>query len=217
MKAIFCDICGTLFYSNTTFDFIDYVNNSKKYQFVKKVFLNYLARKSNAVLYHLFGIDLLKRVFISFLKDLSKDELLLKANEFYANYLNLHKIEDTFSIINEYRSKGYRLYLVSATLDVIAEKVGKELNADGVISSPLCYDSQLICKGKIKVDLLGRKFEYVRKNKYYTGNMLVITDDYSDLELVKHAQIVYIVTKEKNKHRWKSFLRNISNPIFIIK
>ena len=202
MKVIFCDICGTLFYSNTTFDFIDYVVNSRKYLFFKKIFLNYCFRKINALFYHLFGVDLLKRLSIRFLKGLSKNELSVKAKEFYANYLSSHRIAESFSLVNEYRNRGYYLYLVSATLDVIAESVGKGLNADVVLSSSLYYDSKDVCTGKIKIDLFGRKWECLCKNDYDIESMLVITDDFSDLELIKQAQMVYIVTNVVNMHRW---------------
>ena len=95
------------------------------------------------------------------------------------------------------------MYLVSATIDVVAEIIGKKLHADSVHSSKLIYDSNGVCEGKFCQDLLGRKLDYSKKNQLYPYDV-VLTDDFSDLPLIREAQKAYIITLPKALKRWKS-------------
>ena len=56
-NAALIDICGTLFYSNTTFDFLDYYIKNPKYIRLRKRMDNKLLLIINNIIYRLFHYD----------------------------------------------------------------------------------------------------------------------------------------------------------------
>jgi len=181
---------------------------------VKRIFLNSIVRKINALIFHLTRYDLTKMVFLRFLRGFTREDLLNAATIFYDEYLYARKIDDALDVINKYKEKGYEFCLISATIDVLAEVIGKKLHANSVHSTTLIYDSKGVCSGKLEFDLLGKKLDYSKKQQLYPFS-IVLADDFSDLPLIRNAKIAYIITYQKNLNRWKSKID--TNMNFIIK
>ena len=106
-RTILVDICWTLFYSNTTYDFLHIRGN-----------------KFNSLIYKLFGIDLVRSRAIRSFEQLPADEQQARAERFYTDYLLPRKISPVWQMI-----EGRNIVLVSQTMDIIAKTVAKHIGA----------------------------------------------------------------------------------------
>ena len=101
------DICWTLFYSNTTYDFLHIRGN-----------------KFNSLIYKLFGIDLVRCRAIRAFNRLPLAEQQTRVKQFYTDYLLPRKISPVWQMI-----EGKDIILVSQTMDLIAKTVAEYIGA----------------------------------------------------------------------------------------
>ncbi len=168
-RTILVDICWTLFYSNTTYDFLHIRGN-----------------KFNSLIYKLFGIDLVRSRAIRSFEQLPADEQQARAERFYTDYLEPRKISPVWQMID-----GRNIVLVSQTMDIIAKTVAKHIGATTYHAT----------QHKEEVLSLYRDFD-------------IITDNISDLALIRHARQATIITYN-NRSRWEKLLPADINVHFI--
>ena len=107
-RTILVDICWTLFYSNTTYDFLHIRGN-----------------KLNSLIYKLFGIDLVRTRAIRAFNRLPLAEQQARVEQFYTGYLLPRKITPVWQMI-----EGRNIVLVSRTMDLIAKTVAAHIGAE---------------------------------------------------------------------------------------
>ena len=168
-RTILVDICWTLFYSNTTYDFLQIRGN-----------------RFNSLFYKLFGIDLVRTRAIRAFNRLPLAEQEARVERFYTDYLEPRKIAPVWELI-----EGKEIVLVSQTMDLIARTVAKHI---------------------------GAKAYYAMQNKeevlVHFTDFDIITDNLSDIELIKHAKHATIIMYN-NQARWKKILPKGINVTFI--
>ena len=168
-KTILVDICWTLFYSNTTYDFLHIRGN-----------------KFNSLIYKLCGIDLVRSRAIRAFIRLPQDEQMARAERFYTEYLEPRKIAPIWQLV-----KGRDIVLVSQTMEIIAEVVAKHIGAQAYYAT------------QNKEEVLA----------HYT-DFDIITDNLSDIELIRHAHHATIITYN-NRSRWQKILPRDINVTYI--
>ncbi|MEX5801335.1 hypothetical protein AB6H28_14185 [Enterobacter cloacae] len=180
MKTAIVDICHTLYRSNTTFDYVDFVLNKKN----KKIIL----LKVKPIKYTLIIMgrflhkDIYRYLYIKRLRGFKKKELEDIANEFYKNKLNRLKILSTFNAINK-EINNYKFILASASLNIVIEAIIKnEKIFEGIAYSSSLDFKNDICTGKLSQDLLGNK------HKYFSEVNWVITDNISISNSLKNLK-----------------------------
>lgn len=193
------DVCDTLYYSNTTNDFISFVlKRNKPYQLKK----NELINKKNIVFFYryfifkFFKIDLFKRCQVKLLKGYSKEFLKNEANRFLNDFLLTKEIND----VQVHLSKIDKRYVVllSAGLDVVINEISNHFGVN-FHSSQLEYNKG-ICTGKLKYDMTGKKHLFIEQYLPF----VVFTDNFSDKILVSKAKEKNIIVyKPSDKNRWK--------------
>ena len=201
---LLADICWTLFYSNTTMDFLDFAIKDKSYIRFRKFSKVAVVRFANLLFFKLFGKDLLRYKCVSYLKGMSRENIEDKVKRFYDDYLSQRKIRPVWNLL-----KNRDLVPVSATLDVVAEQVAYNLNAKKFFASKLLFEDG-ICQGRISDDLLESKSYALSE----FADFDIVTDNLTDIQLVKKAGIKYIVLY-KNKSRWLKELGDSKNVVFI--
>lgn len=170
-NIILTDICWTLFYSNTTYDF-----------------LGIRPSRWNTLLYKLFHYDFARARGLRQLQGLTEQQRSDKAEQFYTAYLEPRKIMPVWELLS-----GRDIVLVSGTLDIIARTVARHIGAKAWhATDPLKKD---------RVLPLYDRFD-------------IVTDNMTDLELVKHARHATIVTYN-NRPRWQRILPRDLNVTFI--
>lgn len=208
MKKIYLfDICGTLYNSNTTFDFLSYLLGEKKTYCLFDRFRSFwIWRGFNRLSRKILHKDITRMLALRYLKGYTREELLHAANAFYHEIL-IPKQND--SIIANLKSfllnPENEVIIVSATIDVIAEIISQHLLCKKWYSSQLLFENG-VCKGKLESDLLGEKLYKVFGN-FYPIFESVYTDDISDLALLELAKNKNIIIYSKTVNRWKQIVR----------
>ena len=199
------DICGTLYKSNTTFDFVKYhFADKRRCKVITLLRSSRAICKLNYLFFKLTGLDFLRAELIKLLKGYTKEELNKLVEDFYEEYLLPRKNRQCFEVINEYRKQGSRLILVSATLDIIAAEVAKRENVSEWIASELIFDNKK-CKGKLGTDLLKGKLKTTLE--MVNGHSFdVITDNYGDADIIAKSKHAYLVQYCDKRDKWSHFL-----------
>lgn len=195
-KILYLDVCGTLFDSNTTFDFFDfYFKGSKKF-LVRSLRKFILCKILNKLFLTVFHIDLIRMAAIYLLQGEKKSDLRIKAKEFI---YGLKKNQSIFDFIEENYSNVDEIYLLSASLDFIVEEVFLFFNYSGYFSTTLIYDNNEICLGRICNDLLLSKSSIIQGHNE-ASYKIFISDNFSDVTVAKYVNEFVPVVSKKNKH-----------------
>jgi len=200
-NIVLIDICGTLYDSNTTFDFLDFYIKKRSYIFFRKFSRMLILRLLNKILILLFKLDLTRIIAVRFLKDKTTKELKSAVDLFYLNYLINLKQTKIINIVNQLKLDGKTMILVSATLDFIAKKISEEVKIESFVSTTLHYKDN-ICLGTIKSDLLFNKLEILKSKSIDPPYFLTITDNISDLDILFHSNNRIVVSKKRNEKKW---------------
>lgn len=188
-KLVIFDLDDTLFYGNSTFDFIHFVKkNDKMYKKFKKQY-KYM-RVYNKFCFLLFKYDWYKKKSVLFLKNYTKEEIEDLIDQFYLEVLSKNRIEYMLDLMEYHRQKGYKIAIITATLDVIANKVSKIFEIDYIYSTPMIFDSQNIATGCYRKDLLHSKsniFHTKIKNSF--DEILFFSDNKQDIQLLKEVTL----------------------------
>jgi phosphoserine phosphatase len=217
MKKIFVsDVCDTLYYSNTTFDFIKFI--VKKERAFAKLLLFYLITQKASpvcvlliVITKITGRDLPKAIALKLLSGYTREKLIISANAFYDQVLIHKRVPLTFEEFEKARQEHSSIYLISASIDPVISVIAERLNVS-YISSTLHYTDNGISKGLLSFDAVGKKHELLQK--LITDNAAYLTtmsDNFSDKPLLQMAQrAIAVVYKEKAKDYWANI-----NPEYI--
>ncbi|RBL93806.1 haloacid dehalogenase-like hydrolase [Chitinophaga flava] len=199
----FVDICGTLYDSNTTMDFLSLKNPAFAHYRS-----NFFVRVMNKISRMIWKRDFVRSRGVAGLKGQSRDGLYKEAEGFVNEYLKGRERNEVHEIVMQLREKGYEIVLISATLDFIAHSIGAGLKADKVYASGLGYNNG-ICDGLIRNDLLGNKHLVARSilsGSDIVPQVVVITDDKTDLKLAQMANEVYVIAPVTDNAYWKGHL-----------
>ena len=205
--AVF-DVCDTLYYSNTTHDFVRYFSEN-------------LARRDRKVLFHLLnhrlsplrygliavsvatGSDLFRKASIRLLRGVKESELATCAARFIAEVLDMRKIERTHHMISEYRKLGLEVVLCSSSIEPVVREVATYLGVSASVSTIL-ETREGILTGRIIDDPTGRKLAVLRERYGNTRIAYAVSDNVSDLELLLAADHGIAISHNTRKSRfWK--------------
>mgnify|MGYP000874195324 CR=1 FL=1 len=206
------DICDTLYYSNTTYDFAGFFLRRRN-RFRYWGFRLICSRKS-PVFYGLIIIsaitrrDIHKKLVLRLLNGYNRDVLYEIASQFYFGFLKGREIKAVHKMLQAAVETRAEICLVSATIDPVAQVIARELKVN-YLSSVLQYTDD-ICQGYLQKDLTGIKENAVRE-RYAGKQLIVITDNYSDYILVQNAHKSFVVIhNKKEEEKWKKL-----NPILL--
>ena len=192
------DICDTMYDSNTTFDFMDYMFlKNTKYKIMRKISRNLFFKVINKIVFKIFKIDLTRVIFLKYLSGFTRIELEKEVNDFYKEYLVSKKRSNIISLLKKLKKENKNILLMSATIDIVAKRIATEFDVK-FISSKLAFSKE-ICLGELEYDLLGQKDNYIKEEIE-----LVVTDNLSDISLVKIAKKSIILSKKKNIGFWNN-------------
>lgn len=195
-KTLYLDVCGTLFDSNTTFDFFDFHFKGPKKYLVRFLRNFILCKALNKLFLTFFHIDLIRMVAIYLLRGERKSDLRIKAKEFI---YSLKKNQSIFDFIEDNYSDVDEVFLLSASLDFIVEEVCLFFNYSGFFSTTLLYDSNEICLGRMCNDLLLSKSSIIKEHSD-SSYKIFISDNFSDVTAAKYVNEFVPVVSKKHRH-----------------
>jgi phosphoserine phosphatase len=210
-RLLICDVCDTLFHSNTTFDFLRFVIARKRLD--KRVLFHTINSKRSPLFWALEIVsiiskkDISKQVSLLFLRGMPAEEAQQLANLFYDDFLASRKVHSVFNLLEKERDTS-EIMLASSSIDIIV-KIIAERNKLSYIASPLEIKNGILT-GRLLSDLKSGKHlaitPFLRSQK-----LVVVTDNRSDWDLVKLAAERFIIVKDHNeKLFWKEL-----DPTFI--
>ncbi|PTO86898.1 hypothetical protein CWN98_12565 [Vibrio splendidus] len=201
------DICGTLFFSNTTFDFIVFFHKKKK-NTLKWLYSLLLTSFLGKILNRLSILNVRNTLLWS-LKGESRSCLIKVANDFYDEKLIYKKNYKAFCIL-DLQLEQTNVILSSASIEPVVYIIANRLGVD-YYASELEYDGNWCFAGVFMNDNLGVKDKAVSIFKVKT----VVTDNLSDVNLCLRAENVVVFSKKKNANYWKKNLKDIDSEIII--
>jgi phosphoserine phosphatase len=205
------DVCGTLYASNTTYDFLLYY--FKKYDFKKYLMIKLaLSFPSKSVLIILSRLGLrwdLRRKLIAYLKNESYDRISTNAINFVRDFLEKKQNRVIHEILLKAQSEKKEILLVSASIHPVVEAIAISLGVKNFLATTLSKNHQNQYTGQITDDLKGNKLKSLIKYHFnFSQSLTIFTDNLDDLQLIEKCEKAIIVSKRRTINFWRSNMSN---------
>tara|TARA_A100001015_G_scaffold319493_1_gene442527 strand:+ start:753 stop:1400 length:648 start_codon:yes stop_codon:yes gene_type:complete len=206
MQIAVFDVCDTIYRVNTTFSFLDhFFANNKRYIYFRKITNFFPIKAFNYIYFKLFKLDIPRYCATLFLKGKKVDEIQNYTHKFVYNDLATEINNDIFKMINQYKNEGYKIVLMSGSYNFVIEEVAQYFNADYFFASKLNIKNKFYT-GKYDKDILFTKKDLLKKEFYKIDKLVVVSNNKSDLDLMKSADKSYAVCNKKSDIKfWKSY------------
>jgi len=210
MKLAVFDVCGTLYSSNTTFDFLDwYFSKNKKYQFFRKLSKTFLGKILNYPFYKFMKKDLIRLLGTSFLKDKSITEIEIASRKFIIENLDAKKKPDIIKLLETYKNENYEIVLISGSYEFLIKEIALKFEVKNFFATKLQNINGLYT-GKLSHDQLFNKIDLIKTIYPKYQELIVVSDNLTDYSLLKAASKGFIVcNKSKHMNFWKE--KNLKN------
>jgi HAD superfamily hydrolase (TIGR01490 family) len=211
MRVAVFDVCGTLYDSNTTFDFLDFLfKESNSYQLFKYLYKSFAIKLITYPIYRFFHYDIIRAIATSFLRGKRVDEVEVLVREFIDSYLEKKKITYTHNLLKEYQKMGFDVILISASYDIIILEIAKKLHIKSFYASTLQRENDILT-GKYEEDILWSKRDVLNQAYVDIDELVVVSDNLSDYPLFKIADTKVAMVKSSRQIRYwqKSGLKDI--------
>ena len=155
-----------------------------------------------------------KERFLKFLKGKEEEEIKAIVKSFYREHLVNLLYEDGLKAIKEYKARGYKIYLISASpefyvnefynIEGVDKVIGTKFKMEDGIFTPIVIGKN--CKGEEKVK---RLMEELKKENIDVDfkNSCMFSDSLSDLPLLELVGNGYLINYNKKSKftilRWK--------------
>ncbi|MFW5968591.1 MAG: HAD family hydrolase [Persicimonas sp.] len=207
-RLLVCDVCDTLYRSNTTADFVRYVVERRGSVWRRAAYAAVMRRWSpvflgSAVLYKAARVDVGRRLLIGLLRGFEREELEELGASFVDEVLGARRVEETHRRVEEALERGDRVLLASASVDAVVDAVAEKLGVEAV-SSQLDYDDDGRCTGRLAFYAKGRKLAPVRERLEDGMQLTVMTDNVSDRGLLEAAhEPIVVLRRPEHRSRWE--------------
>ncbi|MEP7076303.1 MAG: HAD-IB family phosphatase [Acidobacteriota bacterium] len=206
--AVF-DVCDTLYYSNTTHDFVRCV--VEKMPISPATVVYRLLNNRWSPLRYLFvalgvatGWDGLKKYNVSVLTGMKSEEIAAHATCFVEQFLDQRKIIQTHDLIEKFKKDGLRVVLCSSSIDPIVAAVARDLGIEDFVGTSLKFEGDTFT-GAISNETTGRKLAILNTKDLIGSLEYAASDNLSDLSLLVASKNAIAVThRRKNEAFWKS-------------
>lgn len=205
------DVCGTLFSSNTTFDFLEFFFKRHDEELLRE--LAAIKNKNliywwRAILFRFFHIDLFKKKAVYLLRNFEKSMVELEAEKFLIEILDYKKIEKTNRMLKNAIQSNSTVLLASNSIEPVVKAIARQKGVNYFATS--LGEDNGVYTGLINRDLTGRKHQAIGNDSRISYH--VVTDNKSDYRLVKIANKRFVViAKASDRKFW-----NKLSPEFII-
>ena len=197
-RYLVLDICGTIVPFNTTAEFARYVALYNKHRIVAGL-LNPLGIKMVvAPLSYLSRVDLLRRISLWVIHGNTKSDLDALADSWVDDRFRPSAREWVLARIEDAQRSGSEIVIASATIDPVANSVGRLFGATVVVSSLLGYQNGK-AMSSISFDATGKKHEILQKKGVDLTNCCVITDNASDASLIDKCSEATFISQSRRR------------------
>jgi HAD superfamily phosphoserine phosphatase-like hydrolase len=200
MRIACFDICGTLYFENTTFDFLDvYLADCAAFRRLQGFRRSLIGRAIFKLVYRLFSVDLARKYAIRCLRGRSREAIDSAAAEYVAHRLT--PVEASHGRFRDELDRGSSVVLVSATIGPVATAIAHRLGVRAY-SSQLAFDADGLCSGKLESDLLMCKREVVERLRKSAKEIAFYSDNTTDAPVRPLADEFFAVVHTEPQARF---------------
>ena len=213
------DVCGTLFYENTTLGFIKF--HLKKTSKLKFLIFLLITNRFSPILWTFKIIEynspknkfLFKKYIISFLKGENQKDINKTAKEYTNILFKKKKINSVWNFLTKYKNKNFRIILASSSIDPVVKEIANKIKAE-YFSSCLEIKNEKYT-GNLLENINDNKIKYLRLiGIEYNKINFFFSDNFEDLDLIKNSQKgIAIVHSFKRSIFWKR--NNIKSLLWV--
>lgn len=203
-KIVVFDICGTLYYSNTTFEFIQFYYD-KKMKAGKRLRFKILFSRRSPLFWillicgQILGTDLLKKLVVLSLKNQPRITVDAAAISFFHEKLHQKRICETFLLFDKFEKD--QILLLSATIEPVAKAIAAFLGV--AYRATELEETAGLYTGKIRKELSGKKLSALEGDDVLRVAW-VVSDNYSDLPLfVKSIKSIAVCYSKNDINYWQ--------------
>lgn len=167
----------------------------------------YFPKSALSALMYLFKIydaGKSKEIFLSFIKNISENDMKKIAKEFYDEVLSKILYDDAINMIKKLKNNGYKIILISASAEFYLNELYNIKEVDKIIGTKFelkdgKYNNKIIgknCKGQEKVK---RLYEYLKNQNIEADfkNSYMFSDSLADLPLFNLVGNPYLINAKK--------------------
>lgn len=208
-RYVVSDICDTLFFSNTTFDFIRFCAEQGWLDASRRQRWSLLLRRQSPLFWvlavgnRLLKKDLHKAAAVGLLAGYDEATVRGWAKAFYRQYLEPRRISQAFRVLDELGSAS-ELVLASSSIEPVVAEIAAALGVRQYVATTLEIKAGKYT-GHISLDLTGRKPEALSKLLQLDRNSLaaVLSDNTTDRSLMELAGKGYAICyNDKQRQFW---------------
>jgi HAD superfamily phosphoserine phosphatase-like hydrolase len=197
MRIALFDVCGTLYDADTTLDFLRwYFRKTRSPHFLLFKFGRSLPGK--LVLYLLGKLGwhgILKWYGTRALRGVSRQAIEQASAEFVNTVLAKKQNQTIVDLLRQYQQQGYHILLLSGSYSFIVAEVARYFDAHTFRASELAMIDGTL-SGAYADDIIHKKKEVFQSLYDDFSELVVVTDNRGDLELMKIASYAYAVYKK---------------------
>ena len=203
IKVAVFDVCGTLYRSNTTHDFIDFYLRSRSLlkSIVFRVFRCGMFIPAWAAVSRTLRMDVFRLLAVGMLRGSPVECVKQESARFVRSVLPRRQKPAVIALMQQLKMQGYTVVLISASLSIVVEEVASSLGIDTFFACDLESENGLY-SGRYAHDIIGEKHRVVDEHFPGCTDLLVVTDNYEDAELVRRASRSWIVCEARKQGRW---------------
>ncbi|HBC3373284.1 TPA: HAD-IB family phosphatase [Vibrio parahaemolyticus] len=202
-KLLFVDVCHTIVPHNTTVLFLEkYYIKSRALKTLRRILF---VKLINQIIFKVFRKDIIRLLYINSLKNEKVSSVTLNADNFAKSIeYNVKVIE----MIEKYKSEGYKVILLSASIEPVVSAICRHLSYDESLSSELNVRNDKYSSG-ICIDLLDAKDEIVKNRSKGKQHTIMISDNFGDSNCIPYLdEYIPVVIDDKSKLFWDEFKLN---------
>lgn len=207
------DVCGTLYDSNTTYDFMHFFlrRNDRgryyRYRFMKSILLKPLWK----LLILINGNNKFNRkIFLAMLKGYQVEKVKQEAAYFVENYLSQKQNKQLHEALNQHLSGHHQVALLSASIEPVIEAIANHLNVKMYFATRLGVSNERY-NGIIEYDMEGNKNKAFENHfsDFKEAFVYFYSDNKEDINLLELVQKPVVVCKETTRiHYWQPKIKN---------
>lgn len=203
LKVAVFDVCGTLYDSNTTYDFLEfYWRRRNRLLFLyARAFRTRPGRYTYYALARLLKIGSYRMRSTRLLKGAPLEQIQRDSADFVATFLEGKKRPEIVALLEHYRREGYHIVLLSGSYACIIEHVARRFQVDDFRASELASENGFLT-GSYANDVLHQKAELFADLYPDVAELVVVTDNRTDVALLKMAASGYAVCKKQSRDFW---------------
>jgi len=214
--AIF-DICGTLYRSNTTFDFLDFYwreRGATWHRHFVRALRSPPGKATHRILSWVMHKDIFRALAVRTLAGQAAVDVEVMARRFVREFLAERRHQEVFALMDSERKAGAKIVLMSSSIHPVVRAVATALDVDRYFCSHLAeVEGRLL--GYFSSDIRGKKHDVFEKNYVYEDEFLFVTDNKEDLPLLKKSTCAYIVTSKRRQSFWGANKHKFFNIILV--